>query len=139
MVEFETHYSVTMDWKKELGIQLREGRGDLSLLQGDVAKAAKVHPNMIGRYENGGSGPELDVLIRLAVVLDKLEFRIGDNLVIIRAADGTAVADKTSSQPKQLRLKYGDEYIFDSRGTSMRIQPSKEGLLIIPAQRKATG
>lgn len=128
-----------MDWKKELGIQLREGRGDLNLLQDEVAKRAKVHPNMIGRYENGGSGPELDVLIRLAIVLEKLEFRIGDRLVIIRAADSATDSEKISSQPKQLRLKYGDEYIFDSRGTSMRIQPSKEGLLITPAQRKATG
>jgi transcriptional regulator with XRE-family HTH domain len=128
-----------MDWKKELGIQLREGRGDLSLLQDDVAKDVKVHPNMIGRYENGGSGPELDVLIRLAVALEKQEFRIGDYLVIIRAVDDADDAGRIPSQPKQLRLKYGEEYVFDSRGTSMKIQPSKEGLFITPAQRKATG
>lgn len=127
-----------MDWKKELGIQLREGRADLSRLQNDVAKQVKVHTNMIGRYENGGAGPELDVLIQLAVALDKQEFRIGDYLVIIRAADDADDADRIPSQPKQLRLKYGEEYVFDSHGTSMKIQPSKEGLLITPAQRKAT-
>src|SRR5580658_7362694 len=105
-----------MDWKKELGIQLRESRDDLSLLQGDVAKDAKVHTNMISRYENGGSGPELDVLIRLAVALEKQQFRIGDYLVIIRAVEDAGDADRTPSQPKQLRLKYGEEYVFDSYG-----------------------
>jgi transcriptional regulator with XRE-family HTH domain len=128
-----------MDWKKELGIQLREGRGDLSLLQGDVDKDANVHPNMISRYENGGSGPELDVLIRLAIALDKREFRIGDHLVTIRGVNEADDADRISSQPKQLRLKYGEEYVFDSHGTSMKIQPSKEGIFITPAQRKARG
>lgn len=128
-----------MDWKKELGIQLREGRDDLSLLQNDVAKQVKVHTNMIGRYENGGAGPELDVLIQLAIALDKREFRIGEYLVIIRGVNDADDADRISSQPKQLRLKYGEEYVFDSHGTSMKIQPSKEGLLITPAERKATG
>jgi transcriptional regulator with XRE-family HTH domain len=128
-----------MDWKKELGIQLREGRDDLSLLQDEVAKHAKVHPNMISRYENGGAGPELDVLIRLADALEKQEFRIGDYRVIIRPIDDAVDTDKNPSQPKQLRLKYGEEYVFDSYGTSMKIQPSKEGLFITPAERKATG
>jgi transcriptional regulator with XRE-family HTH domain len=128
-----------MNWKKELGIQLREGRDDLSLLQEDVAKDAKVHKNMISRYEKGGSGPELDVLIQLAVSLDRREFRIGNYLVIIRSIDEADDAHRISSQPKQLRLKYGEEYVFDSQGTSMKIQPSKEGLFITPAQRKDTG
>ena len=127
-----------MNWKKELGIQLREGRDDLSLFQGDVAKQAEIHKNMIGRYENGGAAPELDLLIRLAVALDKREFRIGDHLVIIRPVNDADDEGRTSSQPKQLRLKYGEEYVFDSQGTSMKIQPRKEGLFISPAQRKAT-
>lgn len=124
-----------MDWKKEIGVQLREGRDDLSLLQGEVAKQVKVHANMISRYENGGAGPELDVLIRLAVVLDKQEFRIGKYRVIIRAVDDAGDADRIPSQPKQLRLEYGEEYVFDSHGTSMKIQPQKEGLFITPAQK----
>jgi len=128
-----------MDWKKELGIQLREGRNDLSLFQDDVAEQAEIHKNMIGRYENGGAAPELDLLIRLAVILDKQEFQIGNHLVVIRAIDDEDDAEKISSQPKQLRLKYGEEYVFDSHGTSMKIQPQKEGLFITPAQRKATG
>lgn len=128
-----------MDWKKELGMQLREGRDDLSLLQDELAEQAKIHKNMISRYENGGAGPELDVLIRLAIALDKQEFRIGDHLVVIRSVDDADDADNTPSQPKQLRLKYGEEYVFDSHGASMKIQPSKEGLFIAPAHRKATG
>ncbi len=89
---------------------------------------------MIGRYESGGSGPELDVLIQLAVVLDKHEFRIGDHLVIIKAAD--EAEEKTPSQPKQLRLRHGEEYVFDGRGgASMKIQPSREDLFITHTQR----
>ncbi len=130
---------IDMDWKKELGIQLREGRNDLNLLQKDVAKQVKVHTNMIGRYENGGAGLDVDVLIQLAVALDKHEFRIGDYFVIIRAVDDADNVARISSQPKQLRLKYGEEYVFDSHGTSMKIQPSKEGLFITPTERKATG
>jgi predicted transcriptional regulator len=128
-----------MDWKRELGIQLREGRDDLSLFQGDVANQAEIHKNMIGRYEKGGAAPELDLLIRLAVILDKREFQIGNHLVIIRAINDEDDAERIPSQPKQMRLKYGEEYVFDSHGTSMKIQPSKGGLLISPAQRKATG
>lgn len=128
-----------IEWKKELGIQLREGRDDLRMLQTEVAKQARIHPNMIGRYESGGTAPEIEVLIRLAVALDRLEYRIGDHLLTIRAVDDSDSTNRTSSQPKQLRLKYGEEYVFDSHGTSMKIQPSKEGLLIAPAERKATG
>lgn len=122
-----------MDWKKELGIQLREGRSDLRLLQDEVAQRIKVHSNMIGRYESGGSGPELDVLIQLAVVLDKREFRIGNHFLIIKAVD--EAEEEAPSQTKQLRLKYGEEYVFDGRGASMRIQPSRDGLFITHAQR----
>jgi transcriptional regulator with XRE-family HTH domain len=125
-----------MDWKKELGIQIREGRSDKFLKQDELSKLADVHTNMISRYERGESAPELDVLIRLATKLGKQEFQIGDNVVSIRPA---GEATEVPSLPRQLRLKYGEEYIFDSRGSSMKIQPSKEGLFITPAQRKASG
>jgi transcriptional regulator with XRE-family HTH domain len=124
-----------MDWKKELGILLRESRRDRKLLQDEVAKEAKVHPNMIGRYESGDVAPALDVLIQLAAILDKREFRIGDHLLIIKRADGE-VEEKLLSQPKQLRLVYGEEYVFNGRGASMKIQPSRDGLFISQRIRK---
>ena len=90
---------------------------------------------MISRYERGEAAPELDVLIRLASALDKEEFRIGDHRVLIKAA---TEADNASSRTKQMRLEYGKEYVFDGDNSSMKIQPSKEGLFITPEKRKAT-
>ena len=122
-----------MDWKKELGIQIREARRDSLLSQGDLGRRAQVHINMIGRYEQGDSAPELDVLIELAIALNIEELRIGKRCVIIKAADGVAVP----SGPKQLRLEFGKEYVFDGGISRMRIQPSRDGLFIAPEKRKA--
>jgi transcriptional regulator with XRE-family HTH domain len=124
-----------MDWKKELGSQIREGRKDSLLRQEDLRERADVHVNMISRYENGDSAPELDVLIRLAKALEIEEFRIGDYRVLIRAADGVAVP----AGPRQMRLEFGKEYVFYGDSSSMKIQPSKDGLFIIPNRRKAVG
>jgi transcriptional regulator with XRE-family HTH domain len=119
-----------MDWKKELGIQLREGRDDLTLRQEDLSGRAGIHLNMVGRYERGESGPELDILVQLAKALDKWEFHIGDYIVTIRQAN--RVPDVT--QPRQLRLEYGREYIF-VHGSTPKLPSGKETLLIVPAQR----
>jgi transcriptional regulator with XRE-family HTH domain len=121
-----------MDWKKELGIQIRDARRDSLLRQGELGKRAQVHVNMIGRYEQGDSAPELDVLIELAIALNVEEFRIGGRSVIIKAADGVAAP----SGPKQLRLEFGKEYIFDGGISRMKIQPSRDGLFITPQKRK---
>jgi transcriptional regulator with XRE-family HTH domain len=121
-----------MDWKKELGIQIREGRRDSLLRQEDLKERADVHINMISRYERGESAPELDVLIRLATALNKEEFLIGNHRVVIRSADTAAVP----SGPKQLRLEFGKEYVFDGASSSMKIQPSRDGLFITPQKRK---
>lgn len=121
-----------MDWKKELGIQVREGRDDLNLLQEELGERVALHKNMIGRYETGVSGPELDVLIKLAVALEKQEFRIGDHIVIIKPAQGVAEA---SSHPRQLRLEYGKEYVF-THGSPTKIPPGRESLFLISGQPK---
>jgi len=121
-----------MDWKKELGIQIRDGRRDSLLRQEELKERAQVHINMISRYERGASAPELDVLIRLATALNIEEFRIGEYRVAIKAADGVAVP----SGPKQLRLEFGKEYVFDGGTSCMKIQPSREGLFIIPQKRR---
>jgi transcriptional regulator with XRE-family HTH domain len=123
-----------MDWKEELGVQLKEGRGDLMWRQEDVSGRVEIHPNMVGRYERGESGPELDVLIKLAVALDKWEFRVGDYVVLIKPADEVALAPV---RPRQLRLEYGKEYVF-VHGSPERIPPSKEPLLIVPGQKKSS-
>ena len=121
-----------MDWKKELGIQIREGRHDSLLRQEELKERAHVHINMISRYERGDSAPELDVLIRLAIALNLEEFRIGDFRISIKAADGIAAVPG----PRQMRLEFGKEYVFDGGASRIRIQPSREGLFIAPEKRK---
>lgn len=121
-----------MDWKKEIGIQVREGRDDLNLLQEELGKRAELHVNMISRYERGVAGPELDVLIKLAAALEKQEFRVGDHIVIIKPIGGVA----ETSQPRQLRLEYGKEYVF-THGSPMK-PPGKEKLFLIPRQLKSS-
>jgi transcriptional regulator with XRE-family HTH domain len=121
-----------MNWKKELGIQIRDGRKDSLLRQKDLRERADVHINMISRYERGDSAPELDVLIRLAIALNIEELKIGDYIVTIRTADGAAAP----SFPKQLRLEFGKEYVFDGGASRLKIQPSRDGLFITPEKRK---
>lgn len=120
------------DWKKELGIQLRQGRRDLSLRQADLKRLAQVHLNMIGRYERGDAAPDLNVLIRMALALGLEEIQIGNSTVSIRSKEKSA----SSPIPKQLRLEFGREYLFDDGTSCVKIQPSREGIFIVPEKSK---
>lgn len=120
------------DWKKELGIQLRQVRQDLSLRQADLKQLAQVHLNMIGRYERGDAAPDIDVLIRLALALGLEEIHIGNAIISIRSKEKTA----SPSIPRQLRLEFGREYLFDDGSSCMKIQPNREGIFIVPEQRR---
>lgn len=121
-----------MDWKRQLGLQLKEARHDCSLRQEDVSARANVHINMIGRYERGDSAPEFDVLLRLARVLDIKEVRIGEHTIVIRPSSSSVV----QPAPKQLRLEFGRDYFFDGGDSVLRIQPSRAGLLIASGKQK---
>lgn len=121
------------DWRKELGLQIRESRKDLSWTQEDLRRRAELHVNSISRYETGQAAPELDVLVRLADVLEREDFKIGDYEITIRKA----IPSELEVGPKQLRLRFGSEYLFDDGEALMKIQPSKSGLVIISAKRTA--
>lgn len=122
------------DWKLELGQQIRENRKDRFWNQQDLCQRASVHVNSISRYETGQAAPELDVLLRLAAALDMGEFRIGDQVISIQAI---ADSKEEPAGPKQLRLEYGKEYVFDGGDSLMKIHPSKAGLVITPEKRTA--
>ena len=125
-----------MDWKRELGIQIREARTDTFLKQSELGRQGDVHTNMIGRYERGEAAPELDVLIRLSAALRKKEFRIGNYKVCISRLDAAEVMDPLDA-PRQMRLEYGREYLFGCQSSSIKIQAKKEGLLIAPDASKS--
>lgn len=123
-----------MSWKRELGQQIRESRKDLSWTQQDLRERAGLHVNSISRYETGEAAPELDVFLRLSHLLEREDFTVGGYEITIRkTTQDTSIA----SQPKQLRLHFGSEYLFDDGEALMKIQPSKSGLVIIPAKRMA--
>lgn len=131
---FNTGKCELTDWKQELGNQIRESRKDLSWTQQELRERAKLHVNSISRYETGEAAPELDVLLRLASLLEREDFKIGDYEITIRKSvqDGNVAPSL-----KQLRLRFGNEYVFDDGEALMRIQPGKSGLVIIPGKRTA--
>lgn len=123
-----------INWRKELGEQIRESRKDLSWTQQELRERADLHVNSISRYETGQAAPELDVLLRLADLLEREDFKVGDYEITIRKTfEGMAVAP----HPKQLRLRFGNEYVFDDGEALMKIQPGKSGLVIISGKRTA--
>ena len=122
------------DWKKELGKQIRESRIDMFWTQEDLREHADLHVNSISRYETGQAVPELEVLLRLADLLEREDFKIGEYEVTIRRSVPEAGA---APSPRQLRLRFGNEYLFDDGEALMRIQPSKSGLVIISGKRTA--
>ncbi len=87
---------------------------------------------MIGRYERGDAAPDLNVLIRMALALGLEEIQIGNSTVSIRSKEKSA----SSPIPKQLRLEFGREYLFDDGTSCVKIQPSREGIFIVPEKSK---
>ncbi len=57
------------DTRLEIGAGVREWRTRLNLTQEELAAAAKVHVNAVGRLERGESNPTLKVLWKIATKL----------------------------------------------------------------------
>lgn len=125
---------ISENWKKELGKQIRESRRDLSWTQDELSRRAELHVNSISRYETGQQVPELDVLLQLADLLEREDFKLDDFEITIRKIDRDKVA---APHPRQLRLRFGSEYVFDDGESLMKIQPGKSGLVIVPGRRTA--
>lgn len=123
-----------MSWKEELGSQLRGGRTDLFLNQQELCTRVGLHVNSVSRYENGVSAPELDVLIRLAAALEMEDFIIEKHIVTIKPSAPSA---EKSHEPRQLRLEYGKEYVFDDGEAQLKLQPGKSGLFIASQKKTA--
>jgi transcriptional regulator with XRE-family HTH domain len=52
--------------RREIGAGIREWRTRLHLTQKELAKAAKVHVNAVGRVERGEGNPTLKLLWKIA-------------------------------------------------------------------------
>ncbi|WLR46559.1 helix-turn-helix transcriptional regulator [Halobacillus litoralis] len=61
---------MSIDWKKELAINIRNRRKELGLTQNDLAKKVGIGRTTISRIENEFHNPYLDTLEKLAKALE---------------------------------------------------------------------
>jgi transcriptional regulator with XRE-family HTH domain len=119
-----------MQWKLDLGRQLKEARKSAGLTQRALATRLSISRQMICRYEAGRDAPAIEVLALAAAELDVefqvLGMRISSPDMPYRAA--------LRSLPKQLNLQFNKSRSF--RHAIVKITPHKGRILItadIPA------
>lgn len=119
-----------MNWKQDLGSQLREARDAAGLTQTELARRLRVSRQMVSRYENGTASPAIDVLAFAAETLG-VEFEIRGIKIL---TSPTVERRPTPARPRQLLLDYDQSRRF--RDAIVEITPQKGRLLIravIPA------
>jgi transcriptional regulator with XRE-family HTH domain len=119
------HKSGHMNWKHELGRQIKQERELAGLTQADLAHHLDLSRQMISRYEAGHDAPAIDVLVELARILD-IEFQVKGILVKFeRGSKGPRLLHK------QLKLEFEKARRFDR--AQIEITPS-EGKILIKAE-----
>jgi transcriptional regulator with XRE-family HTH domain len=119
-----------MNWKQELGSQLRAAREASGLTQTRLARRLHVSRQMVSRYENGVDPPAVEVLALAVQVLD-VEFEIRGIKILASVAGRRR---PVPVGPKQLAFDYDEARKF--RGAIIEITPQKGRLFIkavIPA------
>jgi transcriptional regulator with XRE-family HTH domain len=114
-----------MNWKHDLGRQIKQERESAALTQAELAQQLNVSRQMISRYETGQDAPAVDVLVEIARILE-IEFQVKGILVKF---------DQGSKRPrvlhKQLKLEFEKTRRFDR--AQIEITPS-EGKILIKAE-----
>ena len=119
-----------MDWKHDLGNQLRASRKAVGITQSGLAKLLNVSRQMVCRYEAGSAAPAFDVLALAATVLDA-EFQVLGLRITLGETSGQP---KLQSMPKQLSLQFNKSRSFEH--AVVKITPHRGRILItadIPA------
>ena len=114
-----------MDWKKDLGSQIRDARESCNLTQMQLASRVGVERPMISRYENGRDVPGIDMLAKLAEELDTT-FRVMGREIKIES-----LSPRLRTVPRQLRLDF--EKARQYTNATIRITPT-EGQIFITAK-----
>lgn len=117
--------TIDTNWKQELAQQIREAREAANFTQDDLANHLGVSRQMVNKYEKNKGVPAIDVLARMAVLLE-VRFKI-NHLII--SAEETSPHLKTV--PKQLRLDFEKSQTYP--GAVICITP-KEGQILISAK-----
>jgi transcriptional regulator with XRE-family HTH domain len=114
-----------MNWKHELGSQIKEARESSGLTQSELATHLDVSRQMVCRYEAGQAAPAVDVLVEIARVLE-IEFQVKGILVKF---------EQGSKRPRllhrQFKLEFDKPRRFDK--AQVEITPT-EGKIIIKAE-----
>jgi transcriptional regulator with XRE-family HTH domain len=114
-----------MNWKHELGRQIKHERESAGLTQADLADQLDLSRQMIGRYETGQDAPAVDVLVEIARVLD-IEFQVKG--VLVKFEQGVR---RPGLLHKHLKLEFEKTRRFDK--AQIEITPS-EGKILITAE-----
>jgi len=110
-----------VNWKQELGRQIREARLGMGLSQDQLGKAARVSRQTINKYENGRGAPTVRMFARLASALTR-KFRVEGYVIDVRSRKGW------KQPPHQLCLPLGQTRTY--KGATLKIRPSSVRLQI---------
>jgi DNA-binding XRE family transcriptional regulator len=109
-----------VNWKKNLGKQIKEARERLGLSQDQLAMATKLSRQTINLCENGRRGTSLPAFARLAFEL-KTVFNISGYRIRVQRGE-------TKQIPQQFCLPFGKTRTYES--TTLKIHPTKARLTI---------
>jgi len=119
-----------MNWKLDLGRQLKEARKSAGLTQDGLATRLGISRQMICRYETGRDSPAIEVLALAAAEL-RVEFQV---LGMRISSQEMPTRSDLRSLPKQLNFQFNKSRSFQH--AIVRITPHKGRILItadIPA------
>jgi transcriptional regulator with XRE-family HTH domain len=110
----------TLDWKADLGDQLREARQKLNISQEELAEKVDKSRGSINLYENGKGNPEFRVVAELAAAL-------GKSFTVLGCTIGPEDVLRLPEPAEQLCLEFDRDHTFLAKVT---IRPSKKSVLI---------
>ncbi len=114
-----------MNWKHELGNQIKGARESAGLTQSELATQLDVSRQMLSRYEAGQAAPAVDVLVEIARALE-IEFQVKGILVRF---------EQSSRRPRLLHRQFKLEFEKPRKFERAQIEITPiEGKLIIKAE-----
>jgi DNA-binding XRE family transcriptional regulator len=118
-----------MNWKKNLGDQIKEARERIGLSQDQLAAATKLSRQTINLCENGRRGPSLPAFARLAFTLRATLYISGYQVRVHRRG-------KSKHVPQQFCLPFGRSHKY--AGAILKIRPTKARLTIEASVKKVS-
>lgn len=78
---------IDMSWKRDLGEQIKKARKSVRMTQQELGDQIDVSRQMISRYEAGLDAPAVEVLARIALLLEA-EFQVRGCRVVFERTEG---------------------------------------------------